>query len=124
VNKNNNIIATIFLIVGTVAVMCISFVYIHWTAYKIAAFHIDYAEYVPPAIMCIASLAVLVISVKKHNKRFVYKYVAIFSLIMIVCAITMLLNVHAYCPVCNYVDDDKWYPIIYQLIENRSYEPI
>ena len=119
------VIATIILIVGTAALICISFIYIHWTAYQIAAHHIDYAEVVPPVIMSLAALAVFAISVKKQNKHFLYKYLAIISLILFVLSIiTALFSTHAYCPVCNYVDDDKWYPILYQLFEGTVYEPI
>ena len=71
------VIATIILIVGTAALICISFIYIHWTAYQIAAHHIDYAEVEPPVIMSLAALAVFAISVKKQNKHFLYKYLAI-----------------------------------------------
>lgn len=119
------VIATIILIVGTAALICISFIYIHWTAYQIAAHHIDYAEVEPPVIMSLAALAVFAISVKKQNQRFLYKYLAIVSLILFIGSIiTALFSIHAYCPVCNYVDDDKWYPILYQLFKGTVYEPI
>ncbi|MCR4755625.1 MAG: hypothetical protein K5868_08875 [Lachnospiraceae bacterium] len=102
-----------------------SFIYIHWTAYRIAAHHIDYAEVEPPVIMSLAALAVFAISVKKQNQRFLYKYLAIVSLILFIGSIiTALFSIHAYCPVCNYVDDDKWYPILYQLFKGTVYEPI
>lgn len=117
--------ASIFLILVTVTAICSSFLYVHWTAYHIAAYHIDDAAVVPPALMSLVALAVFVISVKQQSKRFLYKCLAVISLILLIIGIiTASLSAHAYCPVCNYVDDDKWYPIFYKLFNGTSYEPI
>ena len=115
---------TILLIVGAVSVMCVSFIYIHWIAYRVAAQHIDYVEVVPPVIMCIVMFPVFVLSVKKRNKRLLYKYLAIFLLIIMVgSVITALFSIRAYCPICNNVDD-KWYPVFYRLFKGTVYEPL
>ena len=66
------LIAAIILIVEAVSVMCISFVYIHWTAYEIAAHHVDYEQVVPPIILCIAALLTFVFAVKRDRTNALY----------------------------------------------------
>ena len=35
-----------------------------------------------------------------------------------------VFSANACCPMCNYVDDDKWYPVFYKLFKGTAYEPI
>ena len=53
------------------------------------------------------------------------KYLFIFFLIIVIgAAITAVLSANAYCPLCNNVNDDKWYLMFYKLFKGKAYEPI
>ena len=122
-----NIIAKVLILVEVLSTICSSFVYIHWTAYKIAAHHIDYEQVVPPTLLSIVSLLMFIIFLVRYvqTDRILFKYFFIFFLvIMIGAAITAVSSANAYCPICNNVNDDKWYLMFYKLFKGKAYEPI
>ena len=122
----NNTKAAILLILDTIAAICISFVYIHWTAYKIAAGHTDYEQLDLPVFVCILALVGIIFFRKKNKQdnRNLYKYLAIFSLvIMLASGLTAVLSIHACCPACNYVHD-KWYSVFYRIFNGTEYDPM
>ena len=81
-----NIIAKVLILVEVLSTICSSFVYIHWTAYKIAAHHIDYEQVVPPVLVSIVALIIFIIFLVKYEKsdRILFKYLFIFFLIIVI----------------------------------------
>jgi len=115
------------LVIFIFVTMALAFIYIHWTAYCIEAHHIDYESVYTAVAAALAAFIIMVISYLKYKsgKKNLYKYMAIISFIILIeCIYAAIASRNACCPICNYVYDDKWYPIFYQLFKGKPYERI
>lgn len=106
-------------------VFAAAFFYSHWTAYKIAARHLDGWTVIPaipgaPALICFG--IALFRAVKGRNRERHILFMIVFLILIAGCVYACVQSGNAMCPACCTVKDE-WYKALYRYFNGREYVP-
>lgn len=110
--------------VEALIVFAVAFFYSHWTAYSIAAQHLDGQTSLPfflGILFLICFGIVLYKTVKGCNKGRNILLMVFFAILIIGCVYAYLQTLHVECPACT-VAKDEWYKTFFRYFNGREYQ--
>ena len=113
-------------LVESFIVFAAAFFYSHWTAYSIAAQHLDGQTSLPFFLgafflVCFGITLYKTISGRNNGRNIL---LMVFFLILIIgCVYAFFKTLHVECPTCTAVKDE-WYKTFFRYFNGREYQPV